>query len=203
MTPTVIVRFGALLAAAGLMLQPGFGQGTTQGAGTSGTTTGAGGAAGGTTTGGGGPTTGNSPRQPSIPSVNQPSQQQTQQQQQQQQQMQQPIFLSGRVMMEDGTPAANVVIQRVCSGSSKGEGYTDSRGYFSIQLGARNGAMIHDASEDQPRPTSTSALLRMIPTTRLQRATGRSLDRAARSPWRRVDEEAERKPRNEYTPSDS
>jgi tetratricopeptide (TPR) repeat protein len=51
-------------------------------------------------------------------------------------------------MMEDGTPAANVVIQRVCSGSSKGEGYTDSRGYFSIQLGARNGAMIHDASED-------------------------------------------------------
>jgi cobaltochelatase CobS len=36
-----------------------------------------------------------------------------------------------------------------------------------------------------------------------QRATGRSLDRAARSPWRRVNEEAERKRRNEYTPSNS
>jgi lipoprotein NlpI len=140
MTPTIIVRFGALLAAAGLMLQPGFGQGR-QGGGTSGTTSGGGaGAPAGPTTGGGS-TTGASPRQPSIPSINQP-------QQQQQQQMQQPIFLSGRVMMEDGTPAANVVIQRVCSGSAKGEGYTDNRGYFSIQLGARNGAMIHDASED-------------------------------------------------------
>jgi cobaltochelatase CobS len=36
-----------------------------------------------------------------------------------------------------------------------------------------------------------------------QRATGRSLDRAARSPWRRVNEDAERKRRNEYTPSNS
>jgi cobaltochelatase CobS len=36
-----------------------------------------------------------------------------------------------------------------------------------------------------------------------QRAIGRSLDRAARSPWRRVNEEAERKRRNEYTPSNS
>jgi cobaltochelatase CobS len=36
-----------------------------------------------------------------------------------------------------------------------------------------------------------------------QRAIGRSLDRAARSPWRRVDEDAERKGRNEYTPSNS
>jgi cobaltochelatase CobS len=36
-----------------------------------------------------------------------------------------------------------------------------------------------------------------------QRAIGRSLDRAARSPWRRVNEDAERKRRNEYTPSNS
>jgi hypothetical protein len=51
--------------------------------------------------------------------------------------MQQPIFLSGRVMMEDGTPAANAVIQRVQRLAL--QGLTDSRGYFSIQLGARNG----------------------------------------------------------------
>jgi tetratricopeptide (TPR) repeat protein len=79
-----------------------------------------------------------------MPTPTQPRQQE----QQQQQQMQQPIFITGRVMMEDGTPAANAIIQRVCSGSTKGEGYTDSRGYFSIQLGAQNGPIIHDASED-------------------------------------------------------
>jgi tetratricopeptide (TPR) repeat protein len=124
-----------LLAAAGLMVQPGFGQGRGQ------TTAPPGGESGPTTTA---PTTGT----PSTtrPTITQP-QQPTQQQQQQQQQMQQPIFISGRVMMEDGTPATNVVIERVCSGSAKGEGYTDSRGYFSIQLGGRNN-MIHDASED-------------------------------------------------------
>lgn len=144
MTPTLIVRLGALVAAAGLMVQPGFGQGTGQGAGTTTPTTGG---AGSTTAPSTGTTTPGNTTRPTIPSTT-PSQQQTQQQQQQQQQMQQPIFLSGRVMMEDGTPAANAVIQRVCSGSPRSEGYTDSRGYFSIQLGARNGAMIHDASED-------------------------------------------------------
>jgi tetratricopeptide (TPR) repeat protein len=137
MTPTNIVRFGALLAAAGLMVQPGFGQGRGQ------TTAPPGGGAGPTTTA---PTTG-TPSTPTRPTITQP-QQPSQQQQQQQQQMQQPIFISGRVLMEDGTPATNVVIERVCSGSAKGEGYTDSRGYFSIQLGGRNNAMIHDASED-------------------------------------------------------
>ena len=135
MTPTVIVRFGALVAAAGLMVQPGFGQGRGQ------TTAPVGGTPTTTT-----PTTG-TPSTPTRPTIPNP-QQQTPQQQQQQQQMQQPIFISGRVMMEDGTPATNVVIERVCSGSAKGEGYTDSRGYFSIQLGGRNNAMIHDASED-------------------------------------------------------
>jgi len=58
-----------------------------------------------------------------------------------------PIFLSGRVMMEDGTaPADPVTLETVCNGSSHSEGYTDSKGYFSIELGARN-AVIQDASE--------------------------------------------------------
>jgi len=49
--------------------------------------------------------------------------------------------------MEDGTaPPESVTIERVCSGSPHAEGYTDSKGYFGIQLGQANGA-IQDASE--------------------------------------------------------
>ena len=59
----------------------------------------------------------------------------------------QPIFVSGRVTMEDGTaPPDPVVIETVCNGSAHNEGYTDAKGYFSIELGARNG-VIQDASE--------------------------------------------------------
>ena len=47
-----------------------------------------------------------------------------------------PIFLSGRVVLEDGTPPPDLVeIERVCDGVSRPEGYTDSKGRFSIQLG--------------------------------------------------------------------
>ena len=57
------------------------------------------------------------------------------------------IMLSGRVMIEDGTaPSDSVVIERVCNGSPHAEGYTDTRGYFIIQLGASNG-QFQDASE--------------------------------------------------------
>jgi len=50
-------------------------------------------------------------------------------------------------MMEDGTPPPDpVVIETVCNGSPHGEGYSDTKGYFSIELGARNGMMQH-ASE--------------------------------------------------------
>src|ERR1017187_7270712 len=49
--------------------------------------------------------------------------------------MPRPIFLSGRVVTDDGSPlpeAATIV--RVCGASSHNEGYTDSTGNFSIQL---------------------------------------------------------------------
>src|ERR1035438_534997 len=63
----------------------------------------------------------------------------------------QPIFLTGRVMLEDGTPPPGLVtIETVCNRSVHGEGYTDSRGYFSIELGAHNG-VIQDASETDSR----------------------------------------------------
>jgi tetratricopeptide (TPR) repeat protein len=58
-----------------------------------------------------------------------------------------PIFLSGKVMMDDGSPVPpNVVIQQVCSGSPHSVAYTDTRGHFSFQFGQSNG-MVMDASE--------------------------------------------------------
>ncbi|HWQ52874.1 MAG TPA: tetratricopeptide repeat protein [Bryobacteraceae bacterium] len=57
-----------------------------------------------------------------------------------------PIFLSGKVMLEDGTaPPDSVVIERVCNGVARPEGYTDSKGRFSFQLG-QNSSMMPDAS---------------------------------------------------------
>jgi len=58
-----------------------------------------------------------------------------------------PIFVSGRVVMEDGNaPPEPVAIERVCnSGAPRREGYTDARGYFSLQLGSGRG-VLPDAS---------------------------------------------------------
>lgn len=56
------------------------------------------------------------------------------------------VFLSGKVMLDDGTPPPeSVIIERVCNGSVRAEGYTDSKGRFSFQLG-QNSSMLMDAS---------------------------------------------------------
>ena len=72
--------------------------------------------------------------------------------------MPQPIFVSGRVLLEDGTPPPeSVVMERVCNGQPRSEGYTDSKGYFSFELGRQNSGMLRDASEnpsDDPFNTS-------------------------------------------------
>jgi tetratricopeptide (TPR) repeat protein len=61
--------------------------------------------------------------------------------------MQQPIFITGRVLLEDGTPPPQfAVLETVCGANPHSEGYTDGRGYFSIELGRRNG-VLQDASE--------------------------------------------------------
>jgi tetratricopeptide (TPR) repeat protein len=50
-------------------------------------------------------------------------------------------------MLEDGTPPpALVIIEHVCNGSSRSEGYTNSQGYFSIRLGDTSQA-VATASE--------------------------------------------------------
>ena len=64
-----------------------------------------------------------------------------------QQQMQTPIFLSGQVMLDDGTPANNNIrIERVCGGQPHLEAHTDSKGRFSFQLG-QNMMVDTDASD--------------------------------------------------------
>jgi tetratricopeptide (TPR) repeat protein len=56
-------------------------------------------------------------------------------------------MVSGRVMLEDGNPVTeSVQIERVCNGNARAEGYTDTKGYFVIQLGSGN-TQFQDASE--------------------------------------------------------
>ena len=99
---------------------------------------GAGGNAGGNTGPGGLP--GNNPRNPSpFPQERQPTFDQTQNR---------PIFLSGKVRMDDGSaPPETVTIERICAsrGTPIPEAYTDSKGGFSFQVGQRMG-MMPDAS---------------------------------------------------------
>lgn len=50
--------------------------------------------------------------------------------------MNRPIFLSGKVLFDDGTPPnIDVRIERVCGGNTRVEGHSDSKGRFSLQLG--------------------------------------------------------------------
>jgi TolA-binding protein len=51
------------------------------------------------------------------------------------------LYLSGKVQMADGAvPPEQVLIERVCgAGYRKAEGYTDSKGHFSFQLGQEQG----------------------------------------------------------------
>ncbi|MGE0406663.1 MAG: tetratricopeptide repeat protein, partial [Candidatus Korobacteraceae bacterium] len=57
-------------------------------------------------------------------------------------------FVTGRVVTEEGTPPPEIVsIERVCGSSDRREGYTDSKGYFSLQLGSTlSVGIMQDAS---------------------------------------------------------
>jgi len=63
------------------------------------------------------------------------------------QDVQVPVFLSGRVVMDDGTaPGTSIAIQRVCGGSPGTVAWTDGKGSFSFQWGQPS-AIVPDASE--------------------------------------------------------
>src|SRR5262249_57564148 len=122
------VRLSTWIAGAALLLTPAFGQQAGQGGPTQ-TAPPAGGGGGANIPGGGA-----GGRQPSPFPGNQ-GQQQPGQNQTQFPEMQRPIFLSGKVMLDDGTPPPEtVVIERICNGNPRPEAYTDSKGRFSFQL---------------------------------------------------------------------
>jgi Tfp pilus assembly protein PilF len=62
----------------------------------------------------------------------------------------QPIFISGKVLLEGGgTLPEPVAIERSCNGVIRREGYSDSKGQFSFQIGLNNA--FQDASEGGAR----------------------------------------------------
>ncbi|HEV2988718.1 MAG TPA: tetratricopeptide repeat protein [Candidatus Angelobacter sp.] len=70
----------------------------------------------------------------------------------------QPIFISGKVLLDGGmTPPEPVLIERVCNGMARREGYTDGKGHFEFQLGQNNG--IQDASESSVDPLQTTGMM--------------------------------------------
>ena len=65
--------------------------------------------------------------------------------------MPRPLFLAGKVMMDDGTPPPeSVVIQLACNALPRNVGFTDRKGGFSVDLNNRlNNALFADASQTQ------------------------------------------------------
>jgi hypothetical protein len=120
-----------LLAAAALVALPAFSQTTSSGTTTTGST-----ASGGTTTS-------NLPSSTTIGNGNNPNTSGNATQRG----TDIPVNLTGRVMLEDGTPGPlNVAIQRVCNGTAHTEGYTDGQGYFAVHLSMKP-EVLDDASE--------------------------------------------------------
>jgi tetratricopeptide (TPR) repeat protein len=62
-----------------------------------------------------------------------------------------PMFISGKVTVDDGIPLTDsVAIQSVCRGQTHTEGYTDSKGGFSLQLGGPMSGGIASAEDTGP-----------------------------------------------------
>ncbi len=73
--------------------------------------------------------------------------------------MERPMFLSGKVMLSDGTPPPDSVkIERVCGGRIIPEAMTDRKGRFSFQIG-QNSSMLMDASSSGPGRNSPGGMM--------------------------------------------
>lgn len=123
-----------------------FGQQTGGGGGGGGTGGGGTGGGGGPTGPGGGTTTPTSPTRPTMPTTPNTPNQQDRTRQPPIGDFQRPLYLAGKVMMDDGTPPPETaVIELVCGGQPRPQGYTDTKGRFSFEVG-RNQALMADAS---------------------------------------------------------
>ena len=63
--------------------------------------------------------------------------------------LQHPVYLSGKVILEDGTaPAESVAIQLVCGGNPRSIGSTDAKGRFDVDMNDRRQSVLYsDASQ--------------------------------------------------------
>jgi len=67
-----------------------------------------------------------------------------------------PVYISGRVAMEDNSPVPpGVIVQRICGGVSKTVAYTDSNGHFSFQWGEKN-VLVTDVADAGSAPSAKS-----------------------------------------------
>lgn len=132
MTPRNFARSATGVVACGLLVFPAF----AQRAGTGTTSTGSGSGAGSTTgtIGSRAGTTGTTGTATGTPTANGSP-------------ISAPVFLSGRVAIDDGSALPGpVTIERVCNGVSHAEGYADAGGNFGIQLGNEQG-VFQDATD--------------------------------------------------------
>lgn len=69
-----------------------------------------------------------------------------------------PIFLSGKVMFDDGSQTnSDIRIERVCGGSTRLEAHTDSKGHFSFQVGQEPMALADASDSNMPDPYGNSS----------------------------------------------
>ncbi len=88
-----------------------------------------------------------SPPSSSIPNSNNPTQPS----------LTQPLFISGRVLLEGGAvPPEPVAIERVCNGTVRKQSYTDTKGSFQFQLDQNPG--LEEASESTLNPNTPLSL---------------------------------------------
>lgn len=67
------------------------------------------------------------------------------------------FFLSGKVMLSEGTPPPDpVLIERVCGSNTHPEGYSDAKGNFAINLGSNTNGAFMDASSSSYDPLNPS-----------------------------------------------
>jgi len=72
------------------------------------------------------------------------------------QQTSRPMFLTGEVVMADGSPLPErVPIEMVCQGQEQPQGRTDPQGGFGFQIGSNRGTTPNDAAQRTPSTTSS------------------------------------------------
>lgn len=71
------------------------------------------------------------------------------------------VFISGRVILQGGGPTGRVAIDRICGGTVRREGYTNSKGNFQFELG-RN-SIDRDASQADSDRMVTNRSARVAP----------------------------------------